>query len=93
MASTVMGLATTVEGQGLNSLIGGFSFASALAWFAVVQAIVQKYVKSGPGVQAHLIAALLTTLLSIIVFMIIKALAKNVTISQPSQPIFAVTGA
>lgn len=86
-----MNLATLVETQGLNSLIGGFSFASALAWFAVVQAIVEKYVKTGPGVQAHLIAALLTTFLSIIVFMIIKALAKNVEIKEPSQSIFAVT--
>lgn len=86
-----MNLATLVETQGLNSLIGGFSFASALAWFAVVQAIVEKYVKTGPGIQAHLIAALLTTLLSIIVFMIIKALAKNVEIKEPSQSIFAVT--
>ena len=91
MASTIMNLATLVETQGLNSLIGGFSFASALAWFAVVQAIVEKYVKTGPGIQAHLIAALLTTLLSIIVFMIIKALAKNVEIKEPSQSIFAVT--
>jgi len=91
MASTVMNLATLVESQGLNSLIGGFSFASALAWFAVVQAIVEKYVKTGPGIQAHLIAALLTTLMSIIAFMIIKALAKNVEIKEPSQSIFAVT--
>ena len=86
-----MNLATLVESQGLNSLIGGFSFASALAWFAVVQAIVEKYVKTGPGIQAHLIAALLTTLMSIIAFMIIKALAKNVEIKEPSQSIFAVT--
>jgi len=86
-----MNLATLVESQGLNSLIGGFSFASALAWFAVVQAIVEKYVKTGPGIQAHLIAALLTTLMSIIAFMIIKALAKNVEIKEPGQTLFAVT--
>jgi len=91
MASTVMSLATTVEAQGLNSLIGGFSFASALAWYGVVQAVIEKYVKSGPGIQAHVLAALLTTLLSILVFMIAKAFIKNVEIKEPGQPLFAVT--
>jgi hypothetical protein len=91
MASSVVSLVTTIESQGLNSLIGGFSFASALAWYSVVQAVIEKYVKSGPGIKAHLIAALLTTLLSILVFMIIKSLVKNVEIKEPGQPIFAVT--
>jgi len=86
-----MSLATTIESQGLNSLIGGFSFASALAWFAVVQAVIEKYVKSGPGIKAHLIAALLTTLLSILVFLIVKSFVKNVEIKEPGQPLFAVT--
>jgi len=91
MASAVMGIATTVEAQGVNSLLNGFSFASALAWFAVVQAIVQKYVKSGSGIQGYTIAALLTTLLSVIVFMIAKKFITNVEIKEPSAPLFAVT--
>jgi len=91
MASTVVSLATTVEAQGINSLVNGFSFASALAWFAVVQAIIQKYVKTGAGVKAHVVAALLTTLLSILVFMILKKLVKNVEIKEPGQTMFAVT--
>jgi len=91
MATSVVSFATTVEAQGLNSLINGFSFASALAWFAVVQAIIEKYVKSGPGIKAHLIAALLTTVLSILVFMITKSFIKNVDIKEPSAPMFAVT--
>lgn len=91
MATTVVSLATTVEAQGINSLVNGFSFASALAWFAVVQAIIQKYVKTGAGVQAHVIAALLTTLLSILVFIILKKFFTNVEIKEPSQTMFAVT--
>jgi hypothetical protein len=91
MSSAISALALTVESQGINSLIGGFSFASALAWYGVVQAVIEKYVKSGPGIQAHLMAALLTTLLSIIVFMVLKKLAKNIQVNQPDQPIFAVT--
>lgn len=91
MSSSIGALALTVESQGVNSLIAGFSFASALAWYGVVQAIIEKYVKAGPGVQAHLLAALLTTLLSIIVFIVMKKLITNVDIKQPDQPIFAVT--
>jgi hypothetical protein len=91
MSTFLTGLATSVEAQGLNSLIAGFSFASALAWYGVVQSIIEKFVKSGTGIQAHLIAALLTTVLSIIVFMIIKATVKEVKINEPAQPLFAVT--
>jgi hypothetical protein len=88
MASSLI---TTIESQGVNSLIGGFSFASALAWYGVVQAIIEKYVKQGPGVQAHVIAALLTTLLSIFVFMLAKKFITNVEIKEPGQTMFAVT--
>ena len=89
--SVVTGLATTVEAQGLNSIIAGFSFASALAWYGVVQAVIEKYVKAGPGIQAHVVGALVTTLLSVIVFMILKTFIKNVEIKEAGQPIFAVT--
>lgn len=91
MASTVMGIATTIESQGVNSLLNGFSFASALAWFAVVQAIVQKYVKNGADIKGYTLAALLTTLLSIVVFMLAKKFITNVEIKEPSQAMFAVT--
>ena len=89
MSGFVSSLASSVETQGLNSLVGGFSFASALAWYGLVQAIIEKYVKQGPGIQAHLLAALLTTLLSILVFMLIKKFYADV--KEPQQPIFAVT--
>jgi len=89
MSGFVSSLASSVETQGLNSLVGGFSFASALAWYGLVQAIIEKYVKQGPGIQAHLLAALLTTLLSILVFMLIKKFYADV--KEPQQAIFAVT--
>jgi uncharacterized membrane protein YwzB len=90
MSGFVSSLASSVETQGINSLVGGFSFASALAWYGLVQAIIEKYVKQGPGIQAHLLAALLTTLLSILVFMIIKNFYRA-DLKEPQQPIFAVT--
>jgi uncharacterized membrane protein YwzB len=91
MATAVIDLATTVEAQGLNSVIGGFSFAAALAWYGVVQAIIEKYVKQGPGLQAHVLAALLTTLLSVLVFILLKKFVKNVEIKEPGAAMFAVT--
>ena len=90
MSGFVSSLASSVETQGLNSLVGGFSFASALAWYGVVQAIIEKYVKQGPGIQAHLLAALLTTLLSIFVFMLIKNFYRP-DLKEPQQAVFAVT--
>ena len=86
-----MSLATSVEAQGINSLVGGFSFASALAWYGVVQAVIEKYVKQGPGIQAHLLAALMTTLLSILVFILLKKFVTNVEVKEPGQTMFAVT--
>ena len=90
MSGFVSSLASSVETQGINSLVGGFSFASALAWYGVVQAIIEKYVKQGPGIQAHLLAALLTTLLSIFVFMLIKNFYRP-DLKEPQQAVFAVT--
>lgn len=90
MASSIMGIASTVEAQGVNSLLGGLSFAAALSWYGVIQAIIEKYVKQGPGIQAHVIAALVTTLLSVIVFMLAKKFITNVEIKETS-PMFAVT--
>ena len=90
MASSIMGIASTVEAQGVNSLLGGLSFAAALSWYGVIQAIIEKYVKQGPGIQAHVIAALVTTLLSVIVFMLAKKFITNVDIKETS-PMFAVT--
>lgn len=90
MSGFVSSLASSVETQGINSLVGGFSFASALAWYGLVQAIIEKYVKQGPGIQAHLLAALLTTLMSILVFMLIKNFYRP-DLKEPQQAVFAVT--
>ena len=91
MANTLISLATSIETQGVHSIIGGFSFASALAWYGVVQAIIAKYVKTGPTIQAHVIAALVTTLFSILVFMLLKFVARNIKVEEPSQPVYAIT--
>jgi len=45
------------------------------------------------GGQYYILSALFTTLLAIVVFMAIKALAVNVKINEPQQPMYAVTRA
>lgn len=90
MASTVMNIGTTVQAQSLNTIVMGFSFASALAWYEVVKDLVAKFAK-GNGLQANFIAALVTTLLAVVVYMLIKNFVKNVEIKEPGQPVFAVT--
>lgn len=86
-----MGIATTVESQSLNMIVMGFTFAAALGWFEFVKVGVERVVKSNGSFQGAGIAALLTTLLAVIVFMVFKALVKNVEIKEPGTPIFAVT--
>jgi Family of unknown function (DUF5654) len=91
MASTVMGIATTVEAQSLNMIVMGFTFAAALAWYNTITHVVERMIKSNGSIQGSAIAALLTTLLAVVVFIVLKALIKNVEIKEPGAPLFAVT--
>lgn len=75
----------------LRLRVSTLSFASALAWYGVVQAVIEKYVKQGPGIQAHLMAALVITLMSILVFILLKKFVTNVEVKEPGQAMFAVT--
>ena len=43
------------------------------------------------GLRGTALTALFTTLLAIVVYMAIKALAVNITVKEPQQPMFAVT--
>ena len=90
----ISAIALQLEAQSLNSIVGGFAFASALAWMEMVRVIVSSVVRvSKDGVRGTALTALFTTLLAIVVYMAIKALAFNVTIKDPSQQptVFAVT--
>lgn len=86
-----MNIATMVESQSLNAVVAGFSFASAIAWMDVVRWIISQVVNVNKnGGNYYLLTALMTTVLAVVVFVIIKALAVNVTINQ-QQPVYAVT--
>lgn len=91
MASTLISLATMVESQSLNSIVAGFSFASAVAWMDVVRWIISQVININKnGGNYYFLTALATTLLAVLVFVIIKAIAVNVEIKQ-QQPVYAVT--
>jgi hypothetical protein len=92
MADMISAIALQLEAQSLNSIVGGFAFASALAWMSFVKIVVASIVRvSADGLKGTALTALFTTLLAIIVYMAIKALATNVKINDPQQPVFAVT--
>ena len=83
-------VARSVESQSLNSVAAGFSFAAAIAWMDVVRAIVSRVVSSQKnGVMNASITALLTTLLSVVVYMALRRLSS--TVRQPGATVFAVT--
>lgn len=87
---TVRSVASELEIQSLNSLVGGFAFAAALSWMDLVRFLVASVIKVNKNGGSHYaLTALMTTLLSIAVFMIVRNLNKDV--QQPGQPIYAVT--
>ncbi len=79
-----------LESQSLNAVVAGFSFASAIAWMDLVRWIISQVVKMPKNGGAYFaLTAIITTLLSIVVYMVLSNLSKKV--SQPPQPMYAVT--
>lgn len=94
MAGMISSIALQLESQSLNSIVAGFSFASAIAWMDVVRWIISQVVQvSKNGGQYYVLSALFTTLLAIVVYMVIKAVAYNVKIRDPADVTYAVTRA
>lgn len=86
----VKSVASELEVQSLNAIVGGFAFAAALSWMDLVRFLVQLIVRVKNNGGAHYaLTAVLTTLLSIAVFMVVKTINKKV--KTPEQPIYAVT--
>ncbi len=87
---TVNLVSQELETQSLNSIVAGFSFAAAMSWMDVVRWFFQQVIRvpKNGGVQYSL-TAILTTLLSIAVYMIISKISTRV--SKPVQPAFACT--
>ena len=92
MAAVVSSVALQLESQSLNSIVAGFSFAAAVAWMDAVRYMISQVVQvSKNGGQYYVLSAIFTTLLSILVYLTIKALVTNVQIKEPGQVTYAVT--
>lgn len=90
MSAQVINIASQLETQSVNAIVAGFSFASALAWMDVVRFIIGQLIKVNKnGAQYVLLTALMTTLLSIVVYMIVSRFSKKV--APPAAPGYAVT--
>ena len=90
VTKTVNLVTQELQTQTLNSIVGGFSFAAAMSWMDLVRWIITQIVKvpKNSGSQ-YTLTAILTTLISIIVFMIISRI--NGRVKKPAQPVFAIT--
>ena len=89
-SKTITLVTQELETQSLNAIVAGFSLAAALSWNDLARWIIQQFVKTSKnGGMQYLLTAILTTLLSIVFFLVISRLSKRV--SKPVQPIYAVT--
>jgi tetrahydromethanopterin S-methyltransferase subunit C len=83
-------VASEFETQSLNALVAGFSFAAALSWMDLVRWSIHQVVKvqKNSGLN-YALTAVITTLLSIVVYMLLSRMSKRVV--KPQAPIYAVT--
>jgi di/tricarboxylate transporter len=96
MSSVSAALATVdlvtqeLQTQTLNSIVGGFSFSAAMAWMDFIRWSITQLIKvpKNGGTQ-YALTAVLTTLLSVIVYLIISNI--NGRVQKPAQPLYAIT--
>jgi tetrahydromethanopterin S-methyltransferase subunit C len=83
-------IASEFETQSLNALVAGFSFAAALSWMDLVRWTIHQVVKvqKNSGLN-YALTAVITTLLSIVVYMLLSRMSQRVI--KPQAPIYAVT--
>ena len=87
---TVTLVSRELETQSLNSIVAGFSFAAALSWMDLVRWAITQLVKVPKNSGSHYVfTAILTTLLSIVVYLVISRLSTRV--KKPVTPVYAVT--
>jgi di/tricarboxylate transporter len=79
-----------LQTQTLNSIVGGFSFSAAMAWMDFIRWSITQLVKvpKNGGTQ-YALTAVLTTLLSVIVYLVISSI--NGRVQKPAQPVYAIT--
>ena len=78
------------QAQSLNAIVAGFSFASAIAWLDLVRFLVKMVItvpKNGSA-QSFLLTAVFTTVLSIVVYLVVSQVSKDVV--KPKAPVYAL---
>jgi hypothetical protein len=89
---TVATISSQFESQSLNAVVAGFSFASAIAWMEAVRWLLSNVIKAPKSGAAYVfLTAVLTTLLSIVVYLLLSRVSNKV--SPPGAPVYAVTAA
>ena len=79
-----------LQTQTLNSIVAGFSFAAAMSWMDFVRWSITQIIKVPKnGGSQYVLTALLTTLLSVVIYLIVTAI--NGRVSKPAQPVYAIT--
>jgi uncharacterized membrane protein required for colicin V production len=87
---TIRVIASEIETQSLTAIVAGFSFAAALSWLDLVRWSIHQVVKvQKNGGANYALTAVITTLLSVIVFIIVSRLSRRV--QKPLNPVYAVT--
>ena len=79
-----------LETQSLNAIVAGFSFAAAMSWMDFIRWVITQIVKTPKnGGSQYALTALLTSLISVIVFMVVSRI--NGKVKKPAQPVYAIT--
>lgn len=88
MSDQIQVVTQELSEQSLNSLVAGFSFAAAMSWNDVARYVITRLIpgQRNTGIQFTM-TAILTTLLSILVFLIVSRYAK---VTKPTQPVYAI---
>ena len=89
MSAIALGITNDVRIQSLTSIVGGFSFAAAIAWMDAVRWMISQVVKvQKNGGTYYVLTALFTTLLAVLAFTFINMVQPDV--KKPKEPIYAV---
>ena len=88
LAAQTVALSQQVKAQSLTAIVGGFSFASAIAWMDAVRWMLSQVVSvKRNGGQYYVLTALLTTLMAVLIFTLINKFADI----KRQETVYAVT--
>jgi hypothetical protein len=88
LAAQTVALSQQVKAQSLTAIVGGFSFASAIAWMDAVRWMLSQVVSvKRNGGQYYVLTALLTTLMAVLIFTLINKFADI----KQQETVYAVT--